>query len=153
MIKLDNIDLKIIRALQTDGTLGQNALAESVGTSPASCWRRVKALEQAGVLGPTVRLVPPSTVGLTVNVLCHIRLKNHLPETTLQFEEFLGLHPEIVECYAMSGDWDYLMRIVAMDVASYENFLRNKILRNIAVASASSSFALSQRKYTTALPI
>lgn len=152
-MKLDNIDHQIIRALQKDGTLSQNALAERVGASPASCWRRVKSLEDAGVLRETVRLVDPDALGLSVHIFCHVRLKNHLPQTTTDLEKLVDLHPEIVECYAMSGDWDYLMRIICTDVAAYENFLRNKILTASSVANASSAFALSQRKYTTALPI
>jgi len=152
-MKLENVDLQIIRALQEDGTLGQNALSERVGASPASCWRRVRAMEEAGVLAETVRLVNPEAVGLVVNVLCHVRLRNHLPETTAAFEGLLNLHPEIVECYAMSGDWDYLLRIITTDIASYEAFLRNKLLRNPSVSNASSAFALSRRKYTTALPV
>jgi len=152
-MKLENIDLQIIRALQEDGTLSQNGLAERVGASPASCWRRVRALEQAGVLRETVRLVNPEAIGLTVTVFCHLRLKNHLPETTAAFEALLDLHPEIVECYAMTGDWDYVLRIVATNIASYEAFLRNKLLRNPSVSHASSAFALSRRKYTTALPV
>ncbi len=152
-MKLEKIDLQIIRVLQEDGTLSQNGLAERVGASPASCWRRVRALEQAGVLRETVRLANPEAIGLTVTVFCHLRLKNHLPETTAAFEALLDLHSEIVECYAMSGDWDYVLRIVATDIASYEAFLRNKLLRNPSVSHASSAFALSRRKYTTALPV
>ena len=152
-MKIDNVDRQIIAALQMDGTLSQNALAEKVGASPASCWRRVRALEENGVLRQTVRLVDPAALGLSVHLFCHVRLKNHLPETTAQFEEMINLHAEIVECYAMSGDSDYLMRIMARDVAAYEDFLRGKILRSPAVAGASTAFALSQRKYTTALPL
>ncbi|MBB6123441.1 Lrp/AsnC family transcriptional regulator [Sphingobium subterraneum] len=152
-MNFDVVDMQIIRALQVDGTLSQNALAERVGASPASCWRRVKALEDAGALRQTVRLADPQLLGLPLNVFCHIRLKNHLPQTTEDLEAMVSLHPEIVECYAMSGDWDYLLRIVCSDVAAYENFLRKKILTASSVANASSAFALSQRKYTTALPI
>ena len=153
MKKLDKVDQAILRALQRDGTLSQGQLAERVGASPASCWRRVRALEEAGVLGPVVRLVRPETLGLTVNVLCHIRLKNHLPETSATFEAFLSSATSIIECFAMSGDWDYLLRIVAPDIASYERFLRGEILANSAVATASSTFALSTLKQTTELPI
>ena len=152
-MKFDTVDLQIIRALQVDGTLSQNALAERVGASPASCWRRVKALEEAGALGRTVTLADPAILGLTLNVFCHIRLKNHLPQTTMDLENLVNLHPEIVECYAMSGDWDYLLRIICSDVAAYESFLRTRILTASSVANASSAFALSQRKYTTALPV
>lgn len=149
----DAVDRKILQALQIDGTLSQTTLAERVGASAASCWRRVKALEAAGALRQIVRLVDAEAVGLTVNVLCHLRLKNHLPESTIAFEGFISSCPEIIECFAMSGDWDYLLRVVAKDIASYEHFLRNHILTNESVGAVSSSFALSLRKYTTALPV
>lgn len=152
-MRLDNVDRNIIRLLQEDGTLSQVALAERVGASAASCWRRIKVLERAGIFGPVVRLVDTAALGLSVTVFCHVRLKNHLPASSDAFESLLGSRPEIIECYAMSGDWDYLMRVVASDVATYETFLRQHLLGNAVVAAASSSFALSQRKYTTALPV
>lgn len=152
MIK-DEIDRKIVRLLQSDGTLSQTALAEKVGASAASCWRRVRALEEKGVLGATVRLADPELLGLGINVLCHVRLKNHLPNTSTVFESFLRNSREILECYAMTGDWDYLIRVVVSDVAAYQEFLRTRLLTNAAVMTASSSFALAQVKYTTALPI
>lgn len=153
MGSFDRVDAAILRALQADGTLSQSRLAEMVGASAASCWRRVRALEERGILGPTVRLVDADALGLSVNALCYVRLKNHLPETSRAFESFLETAPSIVECYAVSGDWDYLMRVVAADIASYERVLRTEILANAAVATASSNFALSTRKRTTALPV
>jgi len=152
-VQFDQVDVAILRALQRDGTLSQMALAGIVGASAASCWRRVKALEAAGVLGPVVRLVDPDAIGLAVNVLCHIRLKNHAPDTSIAFEQFLATAPNIVDCYAMSGEWDYLLRIVATDIAAYERMLRRDVLAHPSVAAASSTFALSTRKRTTELPI
>jgi Lrp/AsnC family transcriptional regulator len=152
-MQIDAIDRRILAELQADGTLSQVSLAEKVGASAASCWRRIKALEAGGALGPVVRLIQPDAVGLTVNVLCHIRLKNHLPETTRAFEALLDFRPEIVECYAVSGDWDYFLRIVTKDIAAYETFLRTYLLASPAVGGTASNFALSVRKYTTALPI
>lgn len=152
-MEFDNIDRNILRLLQRDGTLSQTKLAQEVGASAASCWRRVNALEKAGALKATVRLADAQTLGLLVTVFCQLRLKNHLPSSSEAFEAFLDCRPEIVECYAISGDWDYLLRVVAVDVLSYETFLRKHLLANELVASASSTFALSQRKYTTVLPI
>ncbi len=150
---MDALDRNIVIALQREGGLSHAALAERVGASQAACWRRVKALEAAGVLGPTVRLVEPGAVQLTVTVICQVRLKNHLPESTRQFESFVSTQPEIMECYSMSGEWDYLLRVVAKDVAGYETFLMRHLLPQPSVATAASHFALREVKYTTVLPI
>lgn len=152
-IHLDPVDTKILAALQQDATLSNAALAEQVGASPASCWRRIKALEEAGVLKASVRLVDAQRIGRANNVICQIRLKNHLPDTVSDFEAFIRSQPEIMDCYSMSGDWDYLLRIAVGDVADYEHFLMRKLLRHAGVATASSHFALSQVKYTTALAL
>ena len=153
MFRMDAIDRKIIHMLQRDGTLTNAALAEHVGASQASCWRRVKALESAGILGATVRLVEPRSVGLNVHVLCHVRLKNHLPESSAAFHGFVERHPAVMECYSMSGEWDYLLRVVVADVEGYEAFLMRTLLAHQAVATASSHFALSVIKYSTELPV
>jgi Lrp/AsnC family transcriptional regulator len=150
---MDAIDRKIIHLLQRDGTLTNAAMAEHVGASPASCWRRVRALEAAGILGDTVRLVEPRSVGLNVHVLCHVRLTNHHPETSATFRRFVEGHGAVMECYTMSGEWDYLLRVVVADVESYEAFLMRTLLAHQAVATASSHFALSVVKYTTELPV
>ena len=129
------------------------ALAEAVGSSPASCWRRIKAMEEAGVLRTTVRLVDPDLVGRGVNVMCQVRMKSHAPSERLAFEHFLQTKPEVMEAHSMSGEWDYLLRIVAEDVAGYERFLMRDLLNHANVSTAASHFALSQVKYTTALPV
>lgn len=150
---IDEIDRRIISALQQDGTISQAALAEHAGASPASCWRRIRALEKAGVLGPTVRLVDPASVGKGVNVLCQVRMQSHARQSYKSFEDFVQEHGEIVECHSMSGEWDYLLRIVVRDVADYERFLMRTLLQHPAVATASSHFALNQVKYTTVIPV
>ena len=151
--RLDDIDRRLLRELQADASLSHAALAEKVGASPASCWRRIKALEEVGVLGPTVRLVPPAAVGRGVSVMLQVRLKTHAPEQRQAFEAFLQARPEIVECHSMSGEWDYLMRIVVADVGDYERFLMRELLNHPNVATSASHFALSQVKYTTAIPV
>jgi len=151
--KLDEIDRKLLRALQDDASLSHAALAELVGASPASCWRRIKALEEAGVLKALVRLVDPEQVGRGVSVMAQLRMKSHAQAERAEFEAFLRTRPEILECYSMSGEWDYLMRIVVEGVADYERFLMRQILNHPNVATAASHFALSQVKYTTAIPV
>lgn len=152
-VHFDEIDRKLLRALQHDASLSHAALAEQVGASPASCWRRIKALEGAGVLKDSVRLVDAEKVGRGVNVMCQLRMKSHATAQRQEFEAFLRGRPEIMECHSMSGEWDYLMRVVVADVAGYERFLMGTLLNHPNVANAASHFALSQVKYTTAMPV
>ena len=151
--QFDEIDRRLLRALQADADQGQAALAEQVGASPASVWRRVRALEEAGVLQPAVRLVDPAKVGRDVSVICQLRMRSHAVEERARFETFVRSREEIAECFAMSGEWDYLLRVVVRDVADYERFLMGELLRHPTVATAASHFALSRVKYTTALPV
>lgn len=150
---MDPIDRRILTELQADASLSNAELAERVGSSAPSCWRRVKALEAAGILGPAVRLLDAAKVDCGVSVICNIRLQSHASESTAAFEAFVHGRPEIMDCYSMSGDWDYLLRIVASDVAGYERFLMRVLLGHPSVATASSHFALSQTKYSTRLPL
>jgi DNA-binding Lrp family transcriptional regulator len=152
-LEIDAIDKRILAELQADATASHADLAERVGTSTASCWRRIKALEQAGILKATVRLVDAEKVDRGVNVICNLRIKSHTREMRAAFEDFVRNRPEVLECYSMSGDWDYLLRIVAADVADYERFLMRILLEHPSVGAASSHFALSQTKYTTQIPV
>ncbi len=110
-------------------------------------------MEEAGVLKAQVRLVDAERVGRGVNVMCQVRMKSHSPNDRQSFEAFLNTKPEVMEAHSMSGEWDYLLRIVAEDVAGYERFLMRDLLNHANVATAASHFALSQVKYTTALPV
>ncbi len=150
---LDEIDRRIVRELQRDASLSQAALSERVGASPASVWRRVRALEKAGVLGASVRLANAERLGRSVNVLCQVRMTRQTVEARAEFEEFIQARPEIVECYAMSGEWDYLLRIAVRDVADYDRFIMRGVLAHPSVANAASNFALRQVKYTTEIPV
>lgn len=151
--QLDDIDRRLLRALQADSSVSHAALAERVGASAASCWRRIKAMEQSGVLGASVRLVDPGRIGRGINVMLQVRLKSHAEPLRTSFETMLRDRPEIMECYSMSGEWDYLMRIVVADVSDYERFLMRDVLSHPNVATSASHFALSQVKYTTAVPV
>ncbi len=152
-IKLDVIDRKILRALQKDAAISHVDLADRVGSSAASVWRRIKALETSGLLRRAVRLLDPQMLGYGVNVLCNIRVRSHKRDVRSGFEAFVDERPEILECFSMSGDWDYLIRVVAADVTDYEHFLMHVLLEHPAVGGASSHFALSMTKYSTALPV
>lgn len=151
--QLDDVDRRILSVLQVDGAVSHQDLAERVGASSASCWRRIKALEAAGVLTGTVRLVDPAQVGRGVNVLCNVRMRSHALDARSAFERFVDDRPEIVECFSMSGEWDYLIRVVVADVADYNRFLMQTLLGHPSVAGAASHFALSMTKYTTAIPL
>lgn len=151
--EIDAIDRKILGELQRDASLSHAELADRVGASTASCWRRIRVLEADGVLGRHVRLLDAARLGRGVNVLCHVRMKSHSAEATEAFETFVASRDEIIECYSMSGDWDYLLRILVADVEDYNRFLMRIVLRHPSVATGSSHFALAQVKYTTAVPL
>ena len=149
----DPIDRRILSALQDDADISNAELAERVGSSTASVWRRIKAMEASGLLKRSVRLLDQRILGYGVNVLCNVRVRNHARDVRGAFESFVAERPEIIECFSMSGDWDYLLRIVAIDVSDYERFLMDTLLEHPSVGGASSHFALSLTKYTTALPL
>ena len=152
VIQLDDVDRRILRALQEDAGLSQQAIAEAVGASPTSCWRRIRSLEEAGVLKRAVRLVDPVAVGRRVTVMLQVRLKSHMQVSGPEFEAFVQRQPDVMECYMMSGEWDYLMRVVVADVDDYQRFL-GEVLNHPNVASSASNFALNKVKYTTAVPV
>lgn len=151
--QLDAADRRLLRIVQSAADIGHAALAEQAGLSTASCWRRLKALEQAGILGPAVRLVPPERLGFNLDIICQVRMKSHDGDARRSFEEFVERRDEIMECYSMSGEWDYLLRIVATDVAHYEQLLMKGVLGHPAVATSASHFSLKRIKYKTSLPV
>lgn len=151
--QLDALDRRILRILQSRGDISQNELASDVAASPASCYRRIRAMEAAGVLRETVRLVDPLAIGRGLDVFCQVRMKSHDPEARSRFEQFLHSHDEVMECHSMSGEWDYLLRIAVEDVRHYEALLMGRLLRHDAVATSASHFSLKRVKYTTALPV
>ncbi|MGN6356499.1 MAG: Lrp/AsnC family transcriptional regulator [Novosphingobium sp.] len=153
IVKLDALDRRILAQLQRDASLSNAELAERVGSSGPSCWRRIRQLEDAGVLKGAVRLADAELLGQSVNVLCQVRMRDYSAECVERFEELVQRNDRIMECYSISGDWDYLMRIVASDVADYEQFLMRVMLKHPSIAGASSHFALSITKYQTALPV
>ncbi len=152
-MRLDEIDRKIVGTLQTDGRMSVQALSEAVGLSPSPCLRRVRMLEDAGVIKRYVALVDQRAVGLPVSVFASVKLERQREEELDRFAAAVAEWPEVVECYLMTGPRDYLLSIVVSDLDAYEAFLKAKLTRLDGVASIESSFALSQIKYTNVLPL
>ncbi len=149
---LDSASLRILDALQADAEISNADLAERVGLSPSPCWRRVNEMKSEGVIRGSVALVDPMALGLAVNVFVHVTLKTQDKKALETFEAAVRNRPEVMECYLMTGEADYMLRAVVEDLAKYQALLIDVLTRIPGVANIRSSFALSQVKYTTALP-
>ena len=152
MISLDAIDRRILERLQQDGRLSNADLAEKVGLSSSPCWRRVKALEEAGVIKGYAALLDAKTVGLSVNVFVSVSLSTQNEKSLKDFERAAAARPEVMECYLMTGDSDYLLRVVVPDLEAYERFVMD-FTKIPGIAQIRSSFALRPVKQGTALPL
>ncbi|GLJ00243.1 Lrp/AsnC family transcriptional regulator [Sphingobium sp. BS19] len=150
---MDRIDRNILAAMQDQPDLSTGEIAERVGLSNTPCWRRIKKLEADGVIAGKVILLNAKALGLAVNVFAEIRLRQHDEETLLALEAAVARQPEIVECFSVSGESDYMARIVTQSIATYETFLKKVLLHLPGVAAVNSRFALGCVKMTTALPI
>src|ERR1700689_5400435 len=153
MNSLDATDRKILSLLQSDGRITMAELAEKVGLSVSPCHRRVKLLEERGVITRYIATVDQKSLGLHVSVFISIKLARQKEEDLNRFARAISKWDEVLECYLMTGNRDYLLRVVAADLSSYEAFLKNKLTRLDGIASIESSFALSQVKYSIALPV
>jgi Lrp/AsnC family leucine-responsive transcriptional regulator len=151
--EMDRTDCKILALLQEEARLPNVELAQAVGLSPSPCLRRVRLLEESGVIRRYVTLLDPARVGLPVSVFVQVTLERQVESALQLFEEAVRQHPEVMECYLMTGDADYLLRVVAPDLESYQRFLLDHLTRIPGVASIKSSFALKQVGYRTALPL
>jgi DNA-binding Lrp family transcriptional regulator len=151
--QLDQIDYSILKHLQEHARISNVDLADRVGLSPAPCLRRVQTLEQAGVIRQYVTLLNPHAVDCGVTVFVQISLDLQVEGRLEAFEQAIMTRSEVLECYLMTGDSDYLLRVVVPDVAAYERFLKDSLTRFEGVAGIKSSFALRQVKYSTALPV
>lgn len=149
----DVLDSRLLMALQRDASRSVAELADEVGSSATSCWRRIRALEGVGILGSTVRIVDPKKAGRGLDVFCHVRMREHGPEARRGFERAIETVPAIVEVYAMSGDWDYLLHCLVGSIEEYQDILTHRILSCTSVANSSTIFALSRIKHTTVVPV
>jgi Lrp/AsnC family transcriptional regulator len=150
---LDAADRRILAHLQAEPDLTMAELAERVGLSHTPCWRRLKRMEEAGIVRGRALLLDPQALGFTISVFAHIKLKSHEEESLDRFEESVEHHAQIVECYSMSGESDYTLRVLARDVGDYEHFLKKVLLHLPGVSSVVSSFALKTIKLTMKVPV
>jgi len=149
---MDRLDRKILRLLQEDATLAVADIAKRVGLSTTPCWRRIQKLEEDGVIKGRVAILDPEQINTRVTVFVSIRTGSHNHEWLKRFSEVAREFPEVVEFYRMSGDIDYLLRVVVPDIAAYDIFYK-KLITKIDICDVSSSFAMEQIKYTTKLPL
>jgi len=152
-LKLDPLDLRILAELQADGALSNVELARRVHLSPSPCLIRVKALEAAGVIHKYVALADAAALGLGLNVFINISLKEQSREALAIFEQRIAEHDEVMECYLMTGDSDYLIRVAVKGMGELEKFILEQLTPIPGVEKIRSSFALKQVRYKTALPL
>lgn len=152
-IQLDGFDRRIIDQLQRNGRISNVDLAKAVGLSPSPCLRRVRYLEDAGIIDRYVAILNQSSAGFSLSVFVQVTLERQVETALETFERIIAQRPEVMEAYLMTGDSDYLLRIVVPDVSDYEVFLKDHLTRIPGVASIKSSFALNRVKYETALPL
>ncbi|HET7756766.1 MAG TPA: Lrp/AsnC family transcriptional regulator [Steroidobacteraceae bacterium] len=151
--ELDRGDLRILDAVQEHGELSAADLAERLGMSASTCWRRMGRLTELGVIRRRVALLDREKVGLSVMVFSHVKVAGHGRDALLRFEHAVRAHPEILECYTLMGETDFLLRIVCRDIKAYEAFFLDHLSRFPGVQSVNSSIALAVIKETTALPL
>lgn len=150
---LDATDWRILARLQDEARVTNVELAKAVNLSPSPCLNRVRALEESGVVSRYVTLLDPLKLGLTVSVFIQVSLEKQMRNALDVFESSVLARDEVMECYLMTGDADYLLRVVVPDVQSLERFIVDYLAKIPGVASIKSSFALKQVKYKTALPL
>ena len=152
-MKLDTIDIRILNELQNDSSHSNVELAKRVHLSPSACLMRVKALKDKGVIRNYVALADPKILGLGLNVFISISLKEQSKESLAEFEKRISEHDEVMECYLMTGDSDYLIRVAVADMDALEKFILEQLTPIAGIEKIRSSFALKQVRYKTALPL
>ena len=149
---VDELDREIVRLLQEDGTLSARELGDAVGLTATPCWRRVKALEESGVITARVALIDPAAINLGVTALVNIRTNNHGPEWIEQFQAACDSFPEIVEAYRTSGDIDYTLKVMVASIDAYDSFYK-QLIAAVDLYDVRSIFVMEEMKRTTALPL
>ena len=149
---MDRIDRRILECIQEDSTLSVADIADKVDLSSTPCWRRIQKLEKSGVIRKRVALLDRHRLNLGIDVFVAIKTNQHSAEWFESFSRAVDAFPEVVEVYRMSGDIDYLMRVVVRDIAAYDEFYK-RLIQQVDLFDVSSSFAMEQIKYTTAFPV
>ena len=151
---LDRYDIQILQELQKDASISNQDLADRIGLTPSPCLRRVRHLEEIGLIKSQVTLLNPEKLGLKLTVLIHISMDQHTPERFEHFEETIRAYPEVIECMLITGQSaDYMVKVMIPDMAYYQDFLLNKITRISGVTGVHSSFVLRQPILKTAMPL
>ncbi len=149
----DETDLKILRILQRDPDRNIAEIGEAVGLSHTPCWRRIRKMQDAGIIRGRIMLIDAEKIGMDISIFVFVRLDKHSPGVLEAFEEGARKLPEIVQCYAMSGDFDFLLRVVVASVRDYEHTIKARLLKLPHVGTLNSHFALNEVKNTTELPL
>ncbi len=152
-ISPDTTDIKILNLLQENARLTNVELSGKVNLSPSPCLARVRALEQGGIISQYVTLLDPLKIGLGLSVFIQIGLERQVERNLEDFQSKIASYPEVMECYLMTGDFDYLIRVVVADMAALERFILDKLTKIPGLSNIKSSFALKRIKYKTALPL
>lgn len=152
-VELDSFDRKILHRLQQDGRISNQQLADQVGLSPAACWRRVRALEEQGVIEGYSAQLNAEVMGQALSVFVLVSLQRHNIDSTAEFEQQVMTYPEVLQCFAVTGNADFVLRVVIPDMRSYDRFLNEKIFTLQGIAQVHSNFALREIKNTQHLPL
>jgi Lrp/AsnC family leucine-responsive transcriptional regulator len=150
---MDKIDSHILKALQENGRLSNQGLADQVGISTAACWRRVRALEENGTIERYVALLSRQKLGLNLCAFVHVTLARHVQDSTISFESAVMDRPEVIECFATTGDADFILRIVTASIDSLDKFLADFLMALPQISQVRSNVALRELKLDTALPL
>lgn len=151
--ELDETDRRILRLVQRDATLSLAAIAQTVGLTATPCWKRLRRMEQGGVITGRITLVDPARIGLPVSVFVAIETADHSAAWIERFAEVVRGMPEVMECWRMGGDVDYLLRVVAADIAAYDAFYRRLVAAVPGLRNVSSRFAMERVKGDAGLPV
>ena len=152
-VSLDHIDRKILGLMQAEPGLNAGAIGERVGLSQSACWRRIQRLREEGVIKDQPVVLDREKVGLTTMVFAHVKLTSHGRSNLSAFAEAVRNYPEVMDCYVLLGNVDFLLRIVAADIKAYEQFFFEKLSQLPGIQEVTSSIVLSETKQTTALPV
>ena len=152
-LNLDTQDIAILKLLQADASLSSAAIAERLNMSQSPCWRRINRLQQEGLIRQEVALLNRAGLGMDVVVFATINLTSTGRQNLLAFEQEIVKHPEVMECYTMTGIWDYLLKIVTRDIRHYEEFVRNTLTASPEIRELHSHMAVTEIKNSTELPL
>ncbi len=152
-IELSKQDLDILKLVQADASLSTAAIAERTNLSQSPCWRRISRLEQEGLIKQRVALLDRDALGMEVVVFATINLTSVGRQNLLEFEQDIVRYPEVMECYTMTGIWDYMIKIVTRDIRHYEDFVRNTLTASPAIRELHSHMAVTEIKNVTELPL